>query len=126
MKNLNSIDSRWVVETTVKIWEISGGEEIFWVWLKWLTEIFRYFTRWILITSQPEFYLCCYTDSPWEFPPPGTSSFNTHSRITCQSSPEISKTLGFGHLSAIIVSGPRSLLSEFEIHSVQRCVPVDY
>ena len=26
MKNLNSIDSRWVVETTVKIWEISGGE----------------------------------------------------------------------------------------------------
>ena len=34
MKNLNSIDSRWVVETTVKIWEISGGEEIFWVWLK--------------------------------------------------------------------------------------------
>ena len=30
MKNLNSIDSRWVVETTtVKIWEISGGEEMF-------------------------------------------------------------------------------------------------
>ena len=29
MKNLNSIDSRWVVETTVKIWEISDGEEIF-------------------------------------------------------------------------------------------------
>ena len=29
MKNLNSIDSRWVVETAVKIWEISGGEEIF-------------------------------------------------------------------------------------------------
>ena len=34
MKNLNSIDSRWVVETTVKIWDISGGEEIFGVWLK--------------------------------------------------------------------------------------------
>ena len=34
MKNLNSIDSRWVVETTVKIWEISGGEEILRVWLK--------------------------------------------------------------------------------------------
>ena len=34
MKNLNSIDSRWVVETTVKIWEISGREEIFWGWLK--------------------------------------------------------------------------------------------
>ena len=29
MKNFNSIDSRWVVETTVKIWEISGEEEIF-------------------------------------------------------------------------------------------------
>ena len=29
MKNFNSIDSRWVVETTVKIWEISGGEEVF-------------------------------------------------------------------------------------------------
>ena len=34
MKNFNSIDSRWLVETTVKIWEISGEEEIFWVWLK--------------------------------------------------------------------------------------------
>ena len=34
MKNFNSVDSRWVVEPTVKIWEISGGEEIFWVWLK--------------------------------------------------------------------------------------------
>ena len=34
MKNLNSIDSRWVVETIVKIWEISGGEEYFWVWFK--------------------------------------------------------------------------------------------
>ena len=34
MKNLNSIDSRWVVETTVKIWEISGGEEFFGVWFK--------------------------------------------------------------------------------------------
>ena len=30
-KNFNFIDSRWVVETTVKIWEISGGQEIFWV-----------------------------------------------------------------------------------------------
>ena len=29
MKNFNSIDSRWVVEITVKIWEISGREEIF-------------------------------------------------------------------------------------------------
>ena len=29
MKNLNSIDSRWVVETTVKIWEISGREIFF-------------------------------------------------------------------------------------------------
>ena len=29
MKNVNSIDSRWVMETTVKIWEISGGEEMF-------------------------------------------------------------------------------------------------
>ena len=30
MKNFNSFDSRWVVETTVKIFEISGGgEEIF-------------------------------------------------------------------------------------------------
>ena len=34
MKNLNSIDSRWVVETTVKIWEISGGEEFLGVWFK--------------------------------------------------------------------------------------------
>ena len=34
MKNLNSIDSRWVVETTVKIWEISGGEEFLRVWFK--------------------------------------------------------------------------------------------
>ena len=30
----NSIDSRWIVGTTVKIWEISSGEEMFWVWLK--------------------------------------------------------------------------------------------
>ena len=29
MKNFKSIDSRWVVETSVKIWEVSGGEEIF-------------------------------------------------------------------------------------------------
>ena len=29
MKNFNIIDSRWVVETTVKIWEISDREEIF-------------------------------------------------------------------------------------------------
>ena len=29
MKNFNSFDSRWVVETTVKIVEISGGEGIF-------------------------------------------------------------------------------------------------
>ena len=34
MKNFNFIDSRWVVETTVKIWEPSGVEKIFWVWLK--------------------------------------------------------------------------------------------
>ena len=34
MKNFNSMDCRWVVETTVKIWEICGGEEILWVWLK--------------------------------------------------------------------------------------------
>ena len=34
MKNFSSIDSRWVVETTVKIWEISGGKKFFWVWLK--------------------------------------------------------------------------------------------
>ena len=34
IKNLNSIDSRWVVETTVKIWEISGGEEFLGVWFK--------------------------------------------------------------------------------------------
>ena len=33
-ENLNSIYSRWVVETTVKIWEISGGEEFFGVWFK--------------------------------------------------------------------------------------------
>ena len=41
------------------------------------------------------------------------------SSITCQSSPEISKTLGFGRSSAI-VSGPLSSLNEFEIHSVLR------
>ena len=29
MKNFNSFDSRWVVETVIKIFEISGGEEIF-------------------------------------------------------------------------------------------------
>ena len=29
-ENFNFINSRWVVKTTVKIWEISGGEEIFW------------------------------------------------------------------------------------------------
>ena len=29
MKNFNSFNSRWVVETTVKIFEISSGEEIF-------------------------------------------------------------------------------------------------
>ena len=57
---------------------------------------------------------------------PRLDRVNTHSRITCRSSPEISKTLGFGHSSAIIVSGPHSLLSEFEIHSVQRCLLVDY
>ena len=34
MKNLNSIDSKWVVGTTVKIWEISSGEEFFGVWFK--------------------------------------------------------------------------------------------
>ena len=34
MKNFNFIDSRWVMETTVKIWEISVWEEIFWMWLK--------------------------------------------------------------------------------------------
>ena len=34
MKNLNSIDSRWVVETTVKIWEISDREEFLGVWFK--------------------------------------------------------------------------------------------
>ena len=34
MKNFSSINSRWVVETTVKIWEISGREEFFWVRLK--------------------------------------------------------------------------------------------
>ena len=34
MKNLNSIDSRWVMETTVKIWEISGAEKFFGVWFK--------------------------------------------------------------------------------------------
>ena len=28
MKNFNSIDSRWAVETNIKIWEISGTEEI--------------------------------------------------------------------------------------------------
>ena len=27
-------DSRWVVETTVKIWEIYGGEEFLGVWFK--------------------------------------------------------------------------------------------
>ena len=66
-----------------------------------------------------------YTDSPWEFSPPGASSFDTYSSMTCQSSAEISKMLGFGH-SPAIVSDPFSLLSEFEIHSVQRCVLVDY
>ena len=35
MKNLNFIDSRWVVETTVKIWEISGGEETF-LWVSFM------------------------------------------------------------------------------------------
>ena len=34
MKNLSSIDNRWVVETTVKIWEISDGEEFLEVWFK--------------------------------------------------------------------------------------------
>ena len=82
----------------------------------------RYFTPWILVTSLSLF---SYTDSSSEFPSSGTSSFNTHSSITCQSSPEISSTLSFGHSSAI-VSGSHSLLSESEVHSVQRCVLVDY
>ena len=30
------------------------------------------------------------------------------------------------NLERALVSGPHSLLSEFEIHSVQRCVLVDY
>ena len=33
-EKFNCIDIRWVVEPAVKIWEISGGEEFFWVWLK--------------------------------------------------------------------------------------------
>ena len=44
--------------------------------------------------------------------------------MSCQSSPEISKMLGFNHLSAI-VSGPISWLSESEIHSVESCDQVD-
>ena len=34
MGNFNSIDSRWVVETTFKIWEISVEEGLLGVWLK--------------------------------------------------------------------------------------------
>ena len=34
MKNFNSVDIRWVVGTTFNIWEMSGGEEVFWVGLK--------------------------------------------------------------------------------------------
>ena len=34
IKNIKYIDSRWVVETTAQICEISGGEEILWVWFK--------------------------------------------------------------------------------------------
>ena len=40
MKNLNSIDSRWVVETTLKILEIFGGEEFLGYGSRWLTEVF--------------------------------------------------------------------------------------
>ena len=50
IKNFNSIDSKRVVETTVKIWEISGGEESFWVWLKMADRDIQVFHPWILIT----------------------------------------------------------------------------
>ena len=43
MKIFNSIDDRRVVETTVKTWEISGGQV---------------FHRWILVTPLSEFYFC--------------------------------------------------------------------
>ena len=89
----------------------------------WLTEVFYPLDSCDILIQVLSLF--SYTDSSWEFPPSGTSSFNTHSSITCQSSPEISSTLSFGHSSAI-VSGPHSLLSEFKIHSVQRCVLVDY
>ena len=50
MKNFNSFDSRWVVETAVKMCEISDGEEIFWVWLKMADRDFQVFHPWILVT----------------------------------------------------------------------------
>ena len=50
MKNFNSFDSRWIVETTVKIVEISGGEEISLVWLKMADRGFQVFHHWILVT----------------------------------------------------------------------------
>ena len=125
IKNFNSFDSRWIVETTVKIFVLKFmvGKKIFGV----VKDGWHRFSGISPLDScnTLKFYLCCYIDSAWEFPPPGTSSFDTYWSITCQSSPKISKTLGFGCSSAI-VSGPLSSLSEFVIHSVQRCVLVDY
>ena len=43
MENFNYFDSRWVVQTTVKICEISGVEEIVWVWLKMSDRDFQVF-----------------------------------------------------------------------------------
>ena len=34
MKTFDSVYIKWVVGTTVNIWEISGGKKILWVWLK--------------------------------------------------------------------------------------------
>ena len=50
MKNFNSIYSRWVVETTFKMLEISGGEEIFLKWLKMADRDIQVFHPWILVT----------------------------------------------------------------------------